>query len=125
MKLILLELNEINFDFVRKYISSGEKLPGFTKLLEGKFIHTNSEEKYEYLEPWIQWVSVHTGKSFKDHKIFRLGDIVSSSEKQIFETLEEEGITVGAVSPMNARNNLKNPLILFQILGLKHRMTEA
>lgn len=109
MKLILLELNEINFDFVRKYIRSGEKLPGFTKLLEGKFIHTNSEEKYEYLEPWIQWVSVHTGKSYKDHKIFRLGDIVSSSEKQIFETLEEEGITVGAVSPMNARNNLKKP----------------
>ncbi len=109
MKLILLELNEINFDFVKEYITSGEKLLGFKKLLDGNFIHTNSEEKYECLEPWIQWVSVHTGKSYAGHKIFRLGDIVSSSEKQIFETLEEKGFKVGAVSPMNSRNNLKKP----------------
>lgn len=109
MKLILLELNEINFDFVKEYIASGKKLSGFKKLLDGNFIHTISEEKYEHLEPWIQWVSVHTGKKYTDHKIFRLGDIASSSQKQIFETLEEQGLKVGAVSPMNARNNLIKP----------------
>ena len=30
-------------------------------------------------------------------------------QKQIFETLEEQGLKVGAVSPMNARNNLIKP----------------
>ena len=43
-------------------------------------------------------VSVHTGKSFNDHKVFRLGDITSSTEKQIFEILESNGLKVGAVS---------------------------
>tara|TARA_B100000035_G_scaffold307895_1_gene311793 strand:- start:1399 stop:2700 length:1302 start_codon:yes stop_codon:yes gene_type:complete len=109
MKLILLELNEINFNFVKKYLQEGEKLPALNKLIEGKFISTHSEDKYEYLEPWIQWVSVHTGKSFNDHKVFRLGDMSSSSEKQIFEILESRGFKVGAVSPMNTKNNLKNP----------------
>jgi hypothetical protein len=109
MKLILLELNEINFNFVKKYLKEGEKLSALKKITEGKFICTRSEDKYEYLEPWIQWVSVHTGKSFNDHKVFRLGDITSSTEKQIFEILESNGLKVGAVSPMNTKNNLKNP----------------
>lgn len=109
MKLILLELNEINFNFVRKYISSGKKLKGFKKLFEESLISTKSEDDYELLEPWIQWVSVHTGKSYKEHKVYRLGDMALSSEKQIFETLEDNGFKVGAVSPMNTRNNLKNP----------------
>ena len=34
MKLILLELNEINFDVIKKYISKGYSLPGFSKILK-------------------------------------------------------------------------------------------
>jgi hypothetical protein len=108
-KLILLELNEINFDFVEKYLQSGEELPAFSKILSKKIYQTKSESEYEHLEPWIQWVSAHTGKKFNEHKIFRLGDIVNSDELQIYEKLEQHGFNVGAISPMNTKNNLKNP----------------
>ena len=106
---ILLGLNELNFDFIKYYIKNGD-LPKFKKLFENfKVVETTSENKYELLEPWIQWVTVHTGKSFKEHKIFRLGDITKTNENQIFEYLESKGKTVGAVSPFNAKNNLINP----------------
>ncbi len=108
-QLIFLELNEINFDIVESYINSGKSLPGFEKVMKGNFISTSSENSYDLLEPWIQWASVHTGKTFSQHNLFRLGDVESSNQKQIFEHIESKGFSVGAVSPMNAKNNLKKP----------------
>lgn len=107
-RLVLLELNEINFDLVNHYLSKYPgRFPGLEKLVAGVKIHTSSEEVYEELEPWIQWVSVHSGKSYGEHKIFRLGDIVGSKVPQIFEQLEMAGVSIGGISPMNAENRLK------------------
>jgi hypothetical protein len=107
--LYLVELNEISFDFVQRYSTSGH-LPQLTKLIRRHGLSTTvSESIYENVEPWIQWVSAHTGKTFDEHKIFRLGDIVDSDIDQIWEVLERRGISVGAVSPMNAVNRLANP----------------
>lgn len=108
-KIVLLELNEINFDAVNFYIERNEDLPGFKKIIDHGIVKTEAELEYENLEPWIQWPSVHTGKTFKEHNIFRLGDFVNSSDEQFFEKVEKAGFSVGAVSPMNATNNLKNP----------------
>lgn len=108
--LILLELNEINFDVVENYIFlDNSRFPALAKLLKGPRIRTTSEKNYEELEPWIQWPSVHTAKKFSEHGIFRLGDVVSSKSPQIFEQLEEAGYKVGAVSAMNAENRLRHP----------------
>jgi hypothetical protein len=107
--IVLIELNEINFDTVSYYINNGEYLPGFKKLIgQGVYI-TEAEPEYENLEPWVQWPSVHTGKKYSEHNIFRLGDFVNSTDEQFFEKVEKAGFSVGAVSPMNASNNLKNP----------------
>lgn len=106
---ILFCLNELNFDYIKFYSNKG-LLPNFKLLFHDyEVVKTLSEDKYELLEPWIQWVTVHTGKSFNEHKIFRLGDIVDSDEIQIFEALEDKGLKIGAVSPFNAKNKLKNP----------------
>lgn len=107
--LILLELNEINFDVAQYYIDSGVSLPGFELMLSEGLSNTAAEIEYENLEPWIQWPSVHTGKKFEEHRIFRLGDIVKSTDAQYFEKIESAGFKVGAVSPMNASNKLENP----------------
>jgi hypothetical protein len=105
---ILIELNEINFNFVQRYIASG-KLPNFARLIERQGIQTtSSENEYEHLEPWIQWVTAHTGKSFSEHRVFRLGDIVDADFEQIWEFLENNGLKVGAISPMNAKNRTSN-----------------
>jgi len=109
-KTILLGLNELNFDYIKFYIHQG-LLPNFKVLFEiQEPIETTSENEYKLLEPWVQWVSIHTGKTYDEHKVFRLGDIVEHKNlSQFFEELEDEGLSVGAVSPFNADNRLKNP----------------
>jgi hypothetical protein len=109
-KTILLGLNELNFDYIQFYINKG-LLPNFKKLFDiQKPIETSSENEYKLLEPWVQWVTIHTGKNFKEHNVFRLGDIVNNPGiSQIFEELEAEGLSIGAISPFNADNRLKNP----------------
>ena len=108
-KVILLGLNELNFDYIEAYIKQGY-LPNFKTLYEQHgFCQTTSESKYDLLEPWIQWVSIHTGKTYDEHKVYRLGDIAERQDlKQLWEIAEEKGLKVGAISPFNARNNLKN-----------------
>tara|TARA_B110000483_G_scaffold99364_1_gene121847 strand:+ start:13554 stop:14858 length:1305 start_codon:yes stop_codon:yes gene_type:complete len=108
-RLILVELNEINFDAVYFYIGRGVRLPGFEILRDQGIVVTESEQQYANLEPWIQWPSVHTGKTFDEHKIFRLGDVINSRKEQFFEKVERAGFLVGAVSPMNASNALDSP----------------
>ena len=107
-KVILLGLNEINFDYIKYYITEGH-LSNFKKLFEKfGYSETTSETEYKYLEPWIQWVTIHTGKTFDEHQVFRLGDIVHRKDLvQIFEQIESNGYTVGAVSPFNVDNRLK------------------
>lgn len=108
-QLVLLELNEINFDLLRWYARRGD-LPNLANLVERYgVIETTSESQYEHLEPWIQWVTAHTGLSLAQHGIFRLGDVVNHEIAQIWEVLERHGLNVGAVSPMNAKNCCRNP----------------
>jgi hypothetical protein len=106
--LILIELNEINFDLARPYVAP-LGLKNLHRLMTQGMRKTQSEDRYERLEPWIQWVSAHTGLSGVEHGIFRLGDIVGSRVPQFFEQVEAGGFSVGAVSPMNAENRLNRP----------------
>lgn len=112
-KLIFIQLNEINFELVHKYIQTTDKkkfknlryLINFFKKFE-----TFAENKYENLEPWIQWTSVYFGEDYENHQIFRLGDTVKyPNKKQIFKKIEEKGFKVGVISSMNSINDLKDP----------------
>lgn len=107
--LVLLQLNEINIDLVEAYINNGETLPNFKKLLDDGILTTESEAEYEYLEPWIQWPSIYTGKKFVEHGVFRLGDAEKMTGSQIFELVEGRGYQVGCISPINAVNALQSP----------------
>lgn len=108
--LVLIELNEINFSIINEYVAKDPMLfPSLRKLMDCKMVRTEAESEYQNIEPWIQWVSVHTGLSYDQHRIFRLGDITDSSVPQIYEDLERKGVSVGCISPMNAENRLKNP----------------
>ena len=109
MTVLLLELNEINFDHVRAFVAKG-KLPTLGRLIARHGVsETTSEAAYAEWEPWIQWVTAHSGKTLAEHGVFRLGDIVGNELPQIWEVLEAQGVTVGAVSPMNATNRCANP----------------
>ena len=104
--LLFLELNEVNFRYVEAYIARG-LLPNFQVFLsQYGYAETTSEENYDELEPWIQWVTAHTGLTLAEHGIFRLGDITGSDIEQIWEKLAARGLSVGAISPMNAKCRL-------------------
>ena len=106
-QLLLLELNEINFDYVASYVGRGG-LPNLGRLIRRNGVaRTVSEQRYEDLEPWIQWVTAHTGMPLAAHGVFRLGDIVHKDLPQVWEQLEGHGLSVGAISPMNASNRLR------------------
>lgn len=111
MRLILLELNEVNIDAVKTYLDEGKHLPNFEALINGHARTTTAECAYEQLEPWIQWPSVHTGLTYQEHTVFRLGDFANldHAPEQVFELAEKMGFHVGAVSPMNAVNRLRSP----------------
>ena len=106
-QLLFLELNEINFDYVASYVGRGG-LPTLGRLIHRNGVaRTVSEQRYEDLEPWIQWVTAHTGLPLAAHGVFRLGDIVKRDLPQVWDQLESHGFTVGAISPMNATNRLR------------------
>jgi hypothetical protein len=107
-KLVLIELNEVNCELAQFYVDQ-LGLKSFKALLAGPGVRTSSEPVYEQLEPWIQWVSAHSGKTASEHGVFRLGDIVGTGVPQMFEQLEEKGISVGCISAMNAENRLRKP----------------
>ena len=107
-RLLLIELNEINFEVARGYVEQ-RGLKNLDRLLHGCARTTSSEQTYEQLEPWIQWVSAHSGMTAAEHGIFRLGDIVGSRVPQVFEELEAQGYKVGCISAMNAENRLRAP----------------
>jgi hypothetical protein len=104
-KLILISLNELNFEALSEY--NLEKYPNL-KFLIKNFKHTTSENEYHLLEPWIQWLTIYSGLSAKEHNVFRLGDADSKKINNIFNKIENLGLKVGAIMPMNLPNNLKS-----------------
>jgi hypothetical protein len=107
--LMLVELNEINFDLVRQYCDEGADLPILSQLMRQGESTSLSEDIYDHLEPWIQWPSVHTGKTYNEHQVFRLGDAANYQGSQLFEEIEKRGYSVGNLSAMNAVNRLQKP----------------
>ena len=102
--MILIELNEFSTDLFAKAVDSMD-LPMIERVLSMQWTKTTTPDKEERhgLDPWVQWVSVHTGKPSSIHGIEHLGDISRLQEKQIWEILNERGFSVGIWGAMNAK----------------------
>ncbi|MEL6924389.1 MAG: hypothetical protein AAFO94_10110, partial [Bacteroidota bacterium] len=100
-RVIQLELNEISYPVIAQMMARNE-LPNFQMINRRWYYHeTTSETEYEKIEPWIQWVTAHTGKDFKDHGIFRLGDAHELQHTQLWEQLSDQGIESAIIGSMN------------------------
>lgn len=99
--MISLELNEINKKWVEHYVNKG-KLGSFKNVFKNySIIETTSEKKYEELEPWIQWPSFYSGLDYSRHKCFHIGDFYKNQTPNIFDDLQDLGLNVLSISPMN------------------------
>ena len=106
MKKIIIQFNEANFDLIKKY-SIKYKLDGFLEILNFKsMIKTTSENEYSKLEPWIQWYSFYSAKSYKDHQVFHLGDSKNIKEENFVDDISKSQ-RVGCFGSMNLSYNEK------------------
>jgi hypothetical protein len=103
-QLLCVELNEFNRQLLEEAAES-LNLTHVKKLIalpyESKIV---TEDLYDsgFLEPWVQWVSVHTGVPSTEHKIKHLGDVTLLKHDQIWERLHDQGVTSGIWGAMNA-----------------------
>ena len=114
-KLLIIELNEFDFKFFL-YGAKKYNFPFIKKFfLRRKKIITFTKDKNEgfNLDPWVQWISVHTGKKSKEHKVYRLGQRLNKSKKQIWESLSKKKIKSTIWGAFNSTLNKKDHIDLF------------
>lgn len=102
-KILVLELNEFNRDLLRSS-ALRFKFKHLEWLLSLKETRTRTVDtlQSDRLEPWVQWVNVHTGVPSQVHGIRHLGDVPELSHPQIWEELSKRGVTTGVWGPLNA-----------------------
>ena len=113
--MLFLEINEFNPDLMAK-AAEELGLSNLKKLLALKRSETTTDDKQERfgLDPWVQWVSIHTGKASGQHGVKHLGDVPQLADEQIWETLSKQGLRCGVWGAMNAsRGNAKNCTFFF------------
>ncbi len=101
---ILLEFNEICPPLLDRWIKAGE-LPNFERFYDDSSVFVTEADVTDpqFLEPWIQWYSVHTGLPYDQHGVYRLTDGPEAGHDDIWKILLAEGRRVGNFSSMNAR----------------------
>jgi hypothetical protein len=99
---IVLEFNELTPAIMERMIAAGE-LPNFARLrAESIAAITDAAEEPPALEPWIQWVTVHTGLSYAQHGVFDLDDARKLAAPRIWDVVSNAGRPVWVCGSMNA-----------------------
>lgn len=99
---IVLEFNELTPALVQRFMDAGE-LPHFQRFhSESEVYVTDAQETGDRLNPWIQWVTAHSGLSLDEHQVFQLDEASHVSEKAIWEILSDAGLRVWICGSMNS-----------------------
>jgi hypothetical protein len=87
---------------IDRLIAAGQ-LPNFARFRASALCAvTDAEEQAPNLEPWIQWVTVHTGQSFAEHGCFILNQGNAYSAPRIWDLVCRAGGTAWVCGSMNA-----------------------
>ncbi|MDE0802709.1 MAG: hypothetical protein OSA99_05220 [Acidimicrobiales bacterium] len=98
---LLLEFNELSPRLMDRFIAEGH-LPNFERLRsESATAITDPDESQDGLEPWIQWVTVHTGVARSDHRIEKLGEADRLTHTTIGQVVASAGGAVWLCGSMN------------------------
>jgi hypothetical protein len=101
--IIQLEFNELTPRLMFRFMKEGH-LPNFQRLFdEAQVFTTDAEEQGLNLNPWIQWVTVHSGVRFSEHGIFLLGEGSSIRMPVLGNVISDAGLPVWLCGSMNVR----------------------
>ena len=114
-RLLVVHLNEINLNFLRsgakKY--KCEYINKFLKYQNAK-TYSLDKEQDKNLDPWVQSVSINTGKKSTNHRIFKTGQKVPNRLIQIWDFLSKKNFECAIWGTMNSKyKENKNIKIFF------------
>jgi len=99
---IMLEFNELTPTLMQRYIAEG-RLPNFKKFHDAAHVfrtHTD-EESVEQLEPWVQWVTCHSGVPSAEHGVYQLAEGNKYRERRVWDVISQAGKPVWLCGSMN------------------------
>ena len=107
-KILIINLNEIDLDFIKKNSKKYNCIETIKFLSKKNKVNTFSKDKVQHkdLDPWVQEVSINTGLSSNKHKIFNLGEKLDKNIPQIWDLISKK-YKVSIWGSMNSqlRNN--------------------
>lgn len=111
--IFILELNEFNDEFLRSAIKI-YPLPHLEKILNFNRSLYKTADRYNsgYLEPWVQWASIHAGVSSKQHQA-KNRDEMPGHFKMIWDKLAEGRISSAVWGVINAPVSKEEKIVCF------------
>jgi len=102
-KLLVVELNEFSVELFR-HAAKELDLPNISRMLTWRHTLTTTVDRIEHqgLDPWVQWVGIHSGVPTSEHGVKRLGLTRIQSRKQIWHVLADRGFRWAVWGAMNA-----------------------
>jgi hypothetical protein len=99
---VVLEFNELCPDLMDRFIAEGA-LPNFARLRADSLVATtDAGEQPPALEPWVQWVTIHTGLPLSEHGVFTLDEGAKLDKPRIWDVVSQAGEPVWVCGSMNA-----------------------
>jgi hypothetical protein len=84
-RVIVLEFNELSPTLMDRFMAAGA-LPSFSRLHRESHVWvTEAFERAPDLNPWIQWVTVHTGLNHRDHGVAELDEGQRLAGRQLWD----------------------------------------
>jgi len=100
-RVLMMELNELCPPIIEKMMAQGE-LPNFKALHSKSDVHVTWTDDND-LEPWVQWVTLHTGKPQDIHNASQLDDGHRIDLPRVWDVLAEQGHASLIFGSMNAK----------------------
>lgn len=101
--MLLLEFNELVPSVMQRFMNEG-RIPSFQALYRSSEVFTTDAGTTDpkYLEPWIQWVTVHTGVDYDEHGVLELSEGGLYRGKRIWDVVFDAGLPAWICGSMNA-----------------------
>lgn len=99
---IVLELNELCPPVLERMMARGE-LPNFKQLHDTSDVYVTYANDTEELEPWVQWVTLHTGKLQAVHGAKELDEGYKIDLPRVWDMLGDRGVSSLIFGSMNSR----------------------
>lgn len=108
---LALELNELCPPILDRMMAAGE-LPNFKQLHSKSDVHVTWANDDEELEPWVQWVTFHTGKTQDVHGAKELDEGYRVTLPRVWDKLGDQGLKSLVFASMNANSISSNVMLV-------------